>query len=83
MADEELAALGVEIVQRRGTSIRCLRVPAASVEGYLDLVAARLQPTYWNEVVGQRDIRFVFKLEDGSVRETSVSSGDPRPQRCS
>jgi len=72
LADEELAALGVEIVERRGTSTRCLRVPADKVDAYLDLVAAKLEPTYWNEAVGERDIRFVFKLADGSVRRLTL-----------
>jgi len=67
LTDEELLALGAEIVQR-GKTVRCLRVPAAAVDEYLRLVAEKLEPTYWNEVVGPRDIRFVFKLEDGSVR---------------
>ena len=35
-------------------------------------MAAKLEPTYWNEAVGERDIRFVFKLADGSVRRLTL-----------
>ncbi|OUM99113.1 MAG: hypothetical protein BAA04_06535 [Firmicutes bacterium ZCTH02-B6] len=72
LTDDELAALGVEIVERRGRSVRCLRIPASALEAYLELVAGKLEPTYWNEVIGENDIRFVFKLADGSVRRLTL-----------
>jgi len=72
LTDDELAALGVEIMERRGTSVRCVRVPKGSLETYLALVAEHLEPTYWNEVVGDGDIRCVFKLADGTVRRLTL-----------
>lgn len=79
LSDEELLRLGIEIAERRGRSVRCLRIPPEVVPCYLELVAAKLEPGYWNEAVGEREILFVFKLEDGAVRQYTYSR-DTEPE---
>ena len=71
--DADLTDLGVTILERHGAAARGLLVPAASLPGYEAMVGERLRPGFWNEVVGQREIFFIFKLEDGVLSRVAYS----------
>jgi hypothetical protein len=79
ITEAELAAVGVRILERHGTAARELLLPASSVPAYLALVRERLSPGFWNEVVGHRDVLFVFRLADGTVVEHTLSE-DTAPE---
>lgn len=73
IADDALTDLGVTILATHGSGARELRLPAGSVSAYTDLLRERLSPGFWNEVVGHREVLFVFRLADGTVVEHTLS----------
>ena len=81
ISDSELTDLGVEILEGAGTRLRKLLIPGGSVPAYKALVRERLTPGYWNEIVGRQEILFIFKLEDGTVKERALSRSDPPRDR--
>jgi hypothetical protein len=73
IADSELANLGVEIIKGAGTPFRGLRIPQSSLSAYKALVRAKLTPGFWNDILDQQEILFIFKLTDGTIRELKFS----------
>ena len=73
ITDAELTGLGVTILERHGAAARGLLVPAASLPGYSAMVGEKLRPGFWNEVVGQQEIFFIFKLADGTLLRIAYS----------
>lgn len=72
--DEELEALNVEIVEKDSDGDRKLKVPTRYLAEYLNLVKNKLESGFWNEVVGEKEIIFVFKYNDGSSRKYELSA---------
>lgn len=85
ITDANLTDVGVRILNRHGAAARELLVPSASLASYTTLVRERLNPGFWNEIVGSEEILFVFKLADSTVVELALSeSAAPRiAQLCS
>lgn len=73
IADDELGDLGIKILQGAGSAFRGLLIPANGVPAYKSLVREKISPGFWNEIVGRREILFIFKLVDGTVRELAFS----------
>ena len=73
VSQRELQSLRIEIVESARSGSRCLRIPAASLPAYRDLVRERLEPGFWNEVLGREEISFTFKLKDGTLKELTYS----------
>ncbi len=67
ISDDDLTAVGAEILEDRK-----LRIPSGSIEDYLELIKEKLEPGFWNEVVGEK-IVFVFKFKTGEVKEFSLA----------
>lgn len=85
ITDDNLTDIGARILEKHGSAARELLVPSASLAPYTALVRERLLPGFWNEIVGSREILFIFKLADGTLVELSLSeSTAPRiAQLCS
>jgi hypothetical protein len=73
ISDRELAQLGIRIVQGAGSAFRGLLIPAASLAAYKALVREKITAGFWNDIVGCREIFFIFKLADGTIRELAFS----------
>jgi len=73
ISDEEINRLGVKVVERFGAGIRGLLIPSVALQAYKDLVREKLSPGFWNDIVGRRQILFLFKLGDGTVKEIVYS----------
>lgn len=73
LSDAELEDLGVEILERFGSGVRGLLVPADRVESYKQRVRERMTPGFWMDLVGSEDIFFLFKLADGTLEERTLS----------
>ena len=73
ITDADLTTMGVTILEQHGSAARGLLVPAASLPRYSALVRERLRHGFWNEIVGDQEILFIFKLADGTVREITLS----------
>jgi len=74
ISDEELRALGIEIVETAESSNRKLKIPAEAMQEYEKLIKEKMTAGFWNEYIGEKEIKFIFKLGDGSIREYSLSS---------
>ena len=73
IADQELTALGVKILNGAGTPFRGLLVPEDSLPAYQALVREKLTSGYWNDLVGREEVLFIFKLKDNTIRELTLS----------
>ena len=71
--DEELRNLGVEIVNKNDEGHRELKIPEEKLAEYIELIKSKLDNGFWNEVVGEKEIIFIFKFKDGSVKEYKLS----------
>jgi len=75
ISDQELRALGVEIRESVGSDIRGLRIPESALDSYMELIRRKLQPGFWNDIVGRATVIFIFKMSDGIVKELVYSPG--------
>lgn len=71
--DKELEDLNIEIAGRTESRSRKLKIPQEHLPDYIDLVKTKLTEGFWNEIVGSREIIFIFKFKDGSVKEFRLS----------
>lgn len=71
--DAELTALGIAIIATTESGSRKLKIPAAAVLRYEALVREKLAYGFWNEYIGPDRIHFIFKLEDGKIKEYDLS----------
>ncbi len=73
ISSDDLRVLGIEILKSVGSNIRKLLIPESAFDAYRTVIHRELQPDYWNEVVGRTTVTFMFKLNDGTVRELKYS----------
>jgi hypothetical protein len=71
--DQHLTDLGIDIVEKRDSGSRKLRIPKDKVEGYKTLIREKMTPGFWNEFLNENGIHFIFKLEDGIIKEYELS----------
>ena len=71
--DSELMDLGIEIGGKSDSGSRMLKIPEESLAGYIALVKERLTKGFWNEIIGPKQILFIFKFEDGHIEEYVLS----------
>ncbi len=76
ITDGELCDLGVKILSGAGTPFRGLLIPEERLSAYRTLIREKLTPGYWNDILGRQEILFVFKLEDGTIRELTLSEAN-------
>ena len=71
--DKELTDLGIGIEETKPDGDRTLKIPGDRLSGYIELIKTKLNNGVWNEMVGEKEIIFVFKLKDGSIKEYRLS----------
>lgn len=76
--DDELENLGVKIVDRTSEGDRLLKISDKELTKYVELIKTKLANGFWNEVIGAKEIIFIFKFKDGSVREYKLSPDNER-----
>lgn len=72
--DLELEGLNIEIADRSDSGSRMLKIPQESLLQYIELIKAKINNGFWNEVIGSKDIIFIFKFKDGTIKEFRLSS---------
>jgi hypothetical protein len=77
LVSRALSDVGVKLLRRHGAAARELLVPAPSLASYKSLVRERLNSGFWNEVVGSREILFIFKLADSTSSSSRSQSPPP------
>ncbi len=71
--DQELEDLNIEIADRAESGSRMLKVPQESLQSYIDLVKAKLSDGFWNEIVGEKEIIYIFKFKNGTILEMKLT----------
>jgi hypothetical protein len=71
--DIDLINLGVEIVGTKPDGDRTLKIPEDNIEEYKELIRSSLDNGFWNDIVGEKEIIFIFKFKDGSIKEYILS----------
>jgi hypothetical protein len=75
ISDDELARLGIDVLEGAGSPFRGLLIPERSLAAYRELVRQKITPGFWNDIVGRHHVLFIFKLADGTLRELELSEG--------
>ena len=70
--DEKLARIGVKVVEKTDKGHYKVLIPHGSEDDYEKLIAWELQPGFWNEYLGARNV-FLFKDHDTKVSRYTVS----------
>lgn len=76
--DIELESLGIEIKEIKPDGDRALVVPDEKLPEYIELIKLKLTEGFWNEVVGEKEIIFIFKFKDGHIEEYKLSPDNER-----
>lgn len=76
--DSELEALGIEIRDRKTDGDRMLVIPEEKLPQYIELIKAKLTNGFWNEIVGEKEIIFIFKFKNGSIKQYSLSPANEK-----
>lgn len=71
--DKQLKLLDIEIVEKDSDGDRKLKIPSENLNQYLDLIKSGLTPGFWNEVIGDKEITFVFKFKDETIKQYILS----------
>lgn len=71
--DEDLLSLGIVIEEKKPDRDRTLKIPVETLSQYIDLIKSQLNNGFWNEIVGAKEIIFIFKFKDSSIKEYNLS----------
>jgi hypothetical protein len=73
LSEAALREAGIQVLERFGPHVLGVLIGPGNVQRYKELVRERLEPGFWNDLVGREEILFVFKLADGTVKEFTLS----------
>jgi len=73
ISDQELTALGIEIAEKTESGSRKLKIQSANIEQYKKLIMEKMTAGFWNEFLDENGVHFIFKLEDGDIKEYTLS----------
>lgn len=71
--DKDLTDLGIVIEEKMTDGDRILKISQDKLPQYVGLIKAKLDNGFWNEIVGEKEVFFIFKLKDGSIKEYTLS----------
>lgn len=71
--DRDLVDLGINIEETKPDGDRCLKIPADKLSQYIQFIKEKLDNGFWNEIVGEREVIFIFKFKDGATEEYRLS----------
>lgn len=70
--DSELENLDIEIDKTESGS-RKLKIPSENLDFYIELIKEKMDNGFWNEIIGESEIVFIFKFKEGEVKEMKLS----------
>ena len=71
--DKELTDLDIQIEGKTPDGSRLLKIPEEKLSQYIELIKNKLTNGFWNEIIGEKEIIFIFKFKDGSIKEYQLS----------
>lgn len=72
ITDEDLLRLHIDIGAASSEN-RMLSIPRKSIEEYKKLIEEKLDAGFWNDILGEKEIIFIFKFKNGTTREFVLS----------
>ena len=76
--DAELQGLGVAIQERKPDGDRMLIIPDEKLSQYVEFIKTKLTNGFWNEIIGEKEIIFIFKFKDDHIEEYALSPENER-----
>lgn len=73
ITNDDLLGLDIKIIETRESGSRKLEIPEKSIENYKKLICDKLNAGFWNEIVGQKEIFYIFRFPDSSVKTFTLS----------
>ena len=73
ISDQDLTNLGIEIVEKTDSGSKKLKIPSEKIEGYKNLIREKITAGFWNEFLDENNIHFIFKFQNGEVKEYVLS----------
>lgn len=73
ISDRNLEDLDIKFERSNSGKSRMLKIPEERLAGYVELIKEKLSEGFWNEIIGEKEIIFIFKLKDGSIKEYQLS----------
>ncbi len=73
ITDKDLVDLGVVIEEKKDDGDRTLKIPNEFLPLYMELIKSKMTKGFWNEIVGEKEIIFVFKFTNGVIKEFKLS----------
>lgn len=73
ISDADLEGLGVTIAGTNEKGDRELQIPDEKRADYIGLVKEKLERGFWNEIIGETQILFLFKSDHGALHELELS----------
>ena len=71
--DKELENLDIKIENKDSDGDRSLKISEDKLLQYIELIKNKLTEGFWNEIIGKKEILFIFKFKDGSIKEFKLS----------
>ena len=71
--NKDLTDLDISIEKTIADGDRTLKIPEEKISQYIELIKAKLDSGFWNEVIGTKEIIFIFKFNGGSIKEYRLS----------
>jgi len=72
--NQDLTDLGISIEKTMVDGDRTLKIPEEKLSQYIELIKAKLDSGFWNEVIGAEEIIFIFQFKNGSNKEYRLSA---------
>ena len=73
ITNNDLRIINIDIERQDPDGDRGLKIPKASLVKYIELIKQKLSEGFWNEIVGEEEIIFIFKFKGGSIQEYRLS----------
>jgi hypothetical protein len=73
ITDSDISDLDIEIIEIKEDGDRALKIPGEKLSLYIELIKSKLDNGFWNEVIGSKEIIFIFKFKNGSAEEYELS----------
>jgi uncharacterized LabA/DUF88 family protein len=73
ITDDELKNIGVEIVGTTPSGARKLKIPVPKLAAYEQMIVDKLDKGFWNDIISDDKIIFIFKFKDGSIKKFILS----------
>lgn len=74
--DKELESLDIKIENKTSDHVRMLKIPEEKLTRYTEIIKTKLTDGFWNEIVGEKEILFIFKFKNGGIKELKLSPQD-------